>query len=227
MNSIYPYAGFWKRFAARMIDGIILYFAYTIIQQILVAFSVMPQMEHLKENPEMALQAFTAALPALSIMFTLSTVLPWIYYACMESSKLQASVGKLALGIKVVDANGQRLTFGRALGRTLAKIISGLTLNIGYFMAGATRKKQALHDKMANAYVVDKKFNPGDPMPEVQTHFGLLTAAIVAEVLALLLCFAAIIGLTMFVISKVKELPNNVSVQQPPAIEQSIDDYSD
>jgi len=227
MNSIYPYAGFWKRFAAKLIDGIVLYFAYAIVQQILVAFSIMPQLEHLNDNPAMALQAFTAALPALGILLTVNTILPWIYFSWMESSKLQASVGKLALGIKVVDANGQRLTFGRSLGRTLGKIVSGLTLNIGYFMAGATRKKQALHDKMANAYVVDKKFNPGDPMPEVQTHFGLLIAAAVAEVLALLLFVAAVAGLTMFAISKAKELPNRMSLQQPPAIEQSIDDYGD
>jgi len=80
----------------------------------------------------------------------------WLYYALMESSKHQATIGKLALGLKVTDMNGQRISFARATGRYFGKIISGMILLIGYIMAGFTEKKQALHDIMANCLVVKR-----------------------------------------------------------------------
>jgi uncharacterized RDD family membrane protein YckC len=72
----------------------------------------------------------------------------------MESSSRQATVGKIALGIEVTDLEGNRLSFGRALGRNLAKIISALILYIGFIMAAFTKRKQALHDMIASALVV-------------------------------------------------------------------------
>lgn len=76
-----------------------------------------------------------------------------IYWMLMESSRWQASIGKLAVGLRVVDEKGQRLTFVRALGRNLLKILSCATLMIGFMMAGWTQKKQALHDKIADCVV--------------------------------------------------------------------------
>ena len=73
----------------------------------------------------------------------------------MESSAKQATLGKLALAIKVTDLNGNRISFGRASGRYFAKIISGLIFCIGYIIAGFTEKKQALHDMIANCLVVN------------------------------------------------------------------------
>ena len=74
----------------------------------------------------------------------------------LESSANQATVGKMALGIQVTDLQGNRISFGRALGRTLAKILSGLILLIGYIMAAFTEKKQGLHDMIAGTLVVKK-----------------------------------------------------------------------
>jgi uncharacterized RDD family membrane protein YckC len=62
----------------------------------------------------------------------------------------------MALGIKVTDMTGNKLSFGRATGRYFAKIISGLIMGIGYFMAGFTQQKQALHDIIASCLVVNK-----------------------------------------------------------------------
>lgn len=76
-----------------------------------------------------------------------------VYWVLMESSRWQASLGKLALGLKVVDEKGQRLTVVRALGRNLLKILSCATLMIGFMMAGWTQRKQALHDKIADCLV--------------------------------------------------------------------------
>lgn len=77
----------------------------------------------------------------------------WIYEAAMESSSKQATVGKMALGLRVTDLEGRRISFARATGRHFAKIISGMTLLIGYIMAGFTERKQALHDMIAGTLV--------------------------------------------------------------------------
>ena len=62
----------------------------------------------------------------------------------------------MALGLKVTDMEGNRISFGRATGRYFGKIISGMILYIGYIIAGFTEKKQALHDIMANCLVTRK-----------------------------------------------------------------------
>jgi uncharacterized RDD family membrane protein YckC len=83
-------------------------------------------------------------------------VAEWLYFALMESSNRMATLGKMAIGIKVTDLNGNRVSFGRATGRYFARILSGMILMIGYIMAGFTQKKQALHDMMASCLVVLK-----------------------------------------------------------------------
>ena len=85
-----------------------------------------------------------------------SVVGQWLYFSLMESSRLQATVGKLAVGIVVTDENGMRIGFGRATGRYFAKFISAIILGIGYLMAGWTQRKQALHDMIAGTLVVRK-----------------------------------------------------------------------
>jgi uncharacterized RDD family membrane protein YckC len=77
----------------------------------------------------------------------------WFYFSWMESSKFQATLGKMAMGIVVTDTNGQRISFGRATGRYFAKYISGFLLAIGYIMAAFTERKQALHDMIAGTVV--------------------------------------------------------------------------
>jgi uncharacterized RDD family membrane protein YckC len=80
-----------------------------------------------------------------------------VYFAWFESSKYQATLGKMALGIIVTDLKGQRMSFWRALGRNAGKVISHLLFNIGFILAGITPKKQALHDMLADSLVVMKK----------------------------------------------------------------------
>jgi uncharacterized RDD family membrane protein YckC len=84
----------------------------------------------------------------------------YLYYAFMESSANQATVGKIALGLKVTDEEGNRISFGRALGRTVAKILSALILFMGFVMAGFTDRKQALHDTIAHTLVVKRSAAP-------------------------------------------------------------------
>jgi uncharacterized RDD family membrane protein YckC len=127
------YAGFWIRFGAVIIDGVILQ-----ILNVAVAFVVDG--------------SYNFLTPSLSVQL-LSLVVGVLYYVGMESSARQASLGKMAVGIKVGKANGERISFANALGRYFAKILSALILFIGYMMAGWDDKKQALHDKLANTYV--------------------------------------------------------------------------
>ena len=84
----------------------------------------------------------------------LSLVVWWVYFAVLHSSKWQASIGKKAVGLKVVDENGNRISFGRATGRYFAEFLSALILGIGYMMVGWTKKKQGLHDMIAGTFVI-------------------------------------------------------------------------
>lgn len=83
-------------------------------------------------------------------------VLMWLYFAIMESSKFQGTVGKIAIGLVVTDMEGNRISFARATGRYFGKILSSLIFMIGYILAGFTQKKQALHDMLAGTLVWKK-----------------------------------------------------------------------
>lgn len=134
------YAGFWKRVAASLIDGII-----TAIGVILVIiwFGIMFGGGTLKTATWERMGSF------------LGLIACWIYYALMESSSKQATLGKMALGIKVTDLNGNRIDFGRATGRYFGMCLSSIILCIGHIMVAFTQKKQGLHDIMAGCLVVD------------------------------------------------------------------------
>ena len=76
-----------------------------------------------------------------------------IYCIIMESSPLRATVGKLAMHLKVTDEKGQRVSVWRATARNAGKVLSTFILFGGFLMVPFTEKKQALHDKLANCLV--------------------------------------------------------------------------
>ncbi len=81
-------------------------------------------------------------------------LLKWLYFTLLESSVLQATLGKTFIGIRVTDEQGRRISILKANARYWAKILSVLTLGVGFLMAGFTRRKQALHDFVAGTLVV-------------------------------------------------------------------------
>ena len=83
-------------------------------------------------------------------------VASWLYYALMESSTKQATLGKQACGLVVTDLQGQRISFGQASGRYFGMFVSTLTLFIGFLMCAWTERKQCLHDMMASCLVLKK-----------------------------------------------------------------------
>ncbi|MEO0072905.1 MAG: RDD family protein [candidate division WOR-3 bacterium] len=123
------YAGFWLRLVAYLLDTLVLVIPVGILSALL-------------------------SFPFPRLM--LAAIINWLYFSLMESSKLQATLGKLALGLTVTDINGNRISFARATARHFAKIISGLTIFIGFILAGFTPKRQALHDIIADCLVIKK-----------------------------------------------------------------------
>lgn len=141
-----PYGGFWWRVLAYIIDSIILNIAVGIVGGIL-GLGLGASMVLLESAPE----AYTSSTVLLSSL--LSLVASWLYFALMESSQLQATVGKLAVGVVVTDLNGNRISFLRATGRYFAKILSSIILLIGFIMVAFTQRKQGLHDMLAGTLV--------------------------------------------------------------------------
>jgi uncharacterized RDD family membrane protein YckC len=158
-----PYAGFWLRFVAEIVDGLILGIPIGLI--VLACFMAFGGAAwfHAHQNmgsdsPE-AVQFMMAFMGAMFAYFALIIVtlvaINWLYYSLMESSAHQATLGKMALGLRVTDMNGQRLSFAHATGRFFAKVLDRMIpLYIGFIMAGFTQKKQALHDMIAATLVV-------------------------------------------------------------------------
>jgi uncharacterized RDD family membrane protein YckC len=133
------YAGFWIRLAAMLVDGIILFIPLTILENLLLAERT--------GDPVTDLGVTLASL-------ALSLGVHWAYRSAFHSSEWQATIGKRAVGIKVMDLQGRRITFAHATGRYFAEFLSGLTLGIGYVMAGISSRKQALHDEIAGTLVI-------------------------------------------------------------------------
>jgi uncharacterized RDD family membrane protein YckC len=158
MNS--TYAGFWLRFVAYLIDAVIIYAVQSFIFIPLfglLGFSFATQAQNVGTMSEAETMGMMGSVMAASgALFFLGSVIAILYWSLMESSKYQATVGKLALGLKVTDMDGNSLDFVKALVRNVCKIISSLIMGIGYLMVGFTEKKQGLHDIIANTLVVKK-----------------------------------------------------------------------
>jgi len=154
-RSAVAYAGFWLRFVAAIIDGLILYFVGMILFLPFAASMGMGMRGMMTGRPP-NLEGLLPLIHAMIRITLLRTVLHWLYYSLLESSAWQATLGKKALGLEVTDLDGNRISFGRATGRFFAKIISSIILFIGYIMAGFTEKKQALHDILAGTLVIRK-----------------------------------------------------------------------
>jgi len=153
------YGGFWIRFLAYIVDGLIVGIGFFLIVMLLSV---------------MGLELIAPEL----ILF----VVGLLYFAFMQASPRQATYGKSLVGLKVTGYGGERISFARALAREVAKILSSLTLLIGFIIAGFTKRKQALHDFIASTYVV--RTNPGQ--------------VVVAVAVALLALFAPVLVVMFF-----------------------------
>ena len=152
------YVSIWKRFWAFIIDLAVFAVLFVALAQLL--------------------DEFTVSLVLLVII--------WLYYALLESSPWQASLGKRIMGLKVVDKRGRRLTFGKATKRLLSRLVTNLTFYFGFFTAAFDKHKETLHDKMSKSVVIKKnaEFNPDD-YQELDNH-DLPLVTVVSVLLAII-----------------------------------------
>jgi uncharacterized RDD family membrane protein YckC len=126
------YSGAGRRFAAYLVD--------LVVQLVVIGVAALM----------LELQHVIGLLSSGFLLFLIS----WFYFAFLESSKYQATLGKLLFKIKVVDLEGNKLTFLKASGRFFGKFLSRLLLGFGFIMMLFTKKKQCLHDKLASTVIV-------------------------------------------------------------------------
>jgi uncharacterized RDD family membrane protein YckC len=150
----YQFAGFWIRFVAILLDGIILVVVGSVINAVLFG-SMMPRMARIRPDttPEEMLSVMGPMLGIFGLSFLLNTAIQCCYEAFFIS-RLGATPGKMALSLKVVRPDGGPISFGRAVGRYFGKFLSYMTLSIGFIIAGFDSQKRALHDMICDTRVV-------------------------------------------------------------------------
>jgi uncharacterized RDD family membrane protein YckC len=148
------YAGFWLRFVAWIIDQIVLVFIGFVVT--LPFAASLPMGIFMRGRVPMSPQEWAPFAGMFGRVMFIRIVIHWLYYALLESSAWQATLGKKALGLEVTDLGGSRINFARATGRFFAKILSGIIAFIGFLMIGFTQKKQGLHDIIAGTLVIRK-----------------------------------------------------------------------
>lgn len=170
------YAGLWKRVAAYIIDTILL---YTVIKVTGAPFGMSAADSAAQATLKQAMlsgmdftQAYGHYYAAMANYNLAATVVAWLYFAICESSAWQGTVGKLALGIRVTDLQGRRISFLRALGRYGAKFISAIIVFIGFVMVAFTRQKQGLHDMICGTLVLNGRASEFKDAPAKSTANG-------------------------------------------------------
>lgn len=138
----FTYAGFWKRFAAKLIDNIILMAVNFPLTFALGMFL-----------PQQTGEINAAFFISQGVIILLSTVIGAFYNAFLVG-KYGATWGKMALNLRVIRPDGSSLSYGRATGRYFSEILSSLTLLIGYLMAAFDSEKRALHDRVSDTRVI-------------------------------------------------------------------------
>lgn len=138
------YAGFWTRFAAVLIDGVLLWIVNAGIT-LAAGLSLF--------------QSFGARQTGFSVtriaLFFVEVAIGLTYEVVLIGA-YGATLGKMACKIKVVVADGSKVSYLRSLGRHFAKMLSSFTCLIGYIMAGFDEEKRALHDRICSTRVVMK-----------------------------------------------------------------------
>lgn len=135
------YGGFWIRFAAILIDGIILLIFELALQRV-------------TGTPRVSSAAdIAAAMGSIGLNFLVNVTIGMLYESFFLV-QYGATPGKMIFKLKVITPDGGGISWGRAIGRHFAKYLSGITLMIGYIMAGFDSEKRALHDYIAGTRVI-------------------------------------------------------------------------
>ena len=152
LETFHRFAGFWIRVLARVIDGAILWAFF-----IALMFMWEAAMRRVIFNPARANAYDIAAVwGGLGLIYLISTAALIVYESWFLAHR-GATPGKLAVGVRVIRANGERLSTKRSIGRSFGYLLSNmLPLAIGFIMAGVDEEKRALHDRICDTRVVYK-----------------------------------------------------------------------
>ena len=142
------YGGFWVRFVAVLIDGILLW-----VVDYILGFAILGS----GTTPRIANPADVGAAMSRVGVSSLISLVVGCSYETFFIARMGATPGKMALGLKVIRADGSPLSYGRAAGRYFAKILSAIILFIGYIMAGFDAQKRALHDMICDTRVIKSR----------------------------------------------------------------------
>jgi len=178
------YAGFWRRVAAYFVDFGVLILPATVVGIILAVSS--------------PFDLWTLAASMQAAM----AVLAWLYFAGMESSSRQGTLGKIALGIRVTDLSGRRIGFGRATIRHILKAVTSVFFFPAYLIIVFTRRKQGLHDMAVGTTVVvgSAETSPGPSVrvPPRQSLPGWGVALLIAGCVTVPLGIGLAIGIPAY-----------------------------
>ncbi|HEX2099557.1 MAG TPA: RDD family protein [Candidatus Synoicihabitans sp.] len=146
------YGGFWMRFLAKLIDGVILAIIGNIIGMVFLAgnFAELQRLD--PEDPAAMAQMFSVLGRFILISTVVGLAYHWTFLAAMA-----ATPGKLALGLRIVRADGSRLSHGRIVGRFFAEYLSSFIIYIGYIIAAFDDQKRTLHDYVCDTRVIKKR----------------------------------------------------------------------
>jgi uncharacterized RDD family membrane protein YckC len=153
------YAGFWLRFAAYLIDTVIMLLVFVPLGAVLAII--------LAASGNQDIELLVAAPIRVG-----SILAGWLYGSLLESSSWQGTIGKRVIGLRVTDLNGNRISFAKATGRHFGKILSSLICLVGFIMAAFTEKRQALHDQLAGTLVLTGPATIAQYQPPPPPDFG-------------------------------------------------------
>jgi len=191
------HAGLWRRFAASVLDGFITgIISYALLIPLMLVFGL--SMSNLASG---GFAETGMSVGFLTLNYAISFGVPALYFAWMHSSSSQASLGKMAVGVKVVRGNGDPVGFGRALLRYVAYLVFAIfTCGVGVLVSGLmvafTQRKQALHDMLCDTLVVDRYAFTAQPQMQKR---GLDTVTVVVLVIFGLLMVLGIIAMVAFI----------------------------
>lgn len=136
------YAGFWLRFGAKFVDSILLQIINFVFS--FVIFMILGAA--LRDNPE-------NAMLVLAITYAVSFSIH-IAYTTFFVGAYGATPGKMACKIRIVNADGSKVSYGKAFGRSLAEMVTWFTCTIGYLMSCFDDQKRSLHDRICDTRVI-------------------------------------------------------------------------
>lgn len=151
--TIYKFAGFWRRFIAYMIDGFIIGIVFFILM-IVAGVAYFAGAMSGDSGAMIARLTDPEQVTALSLWLWVFLIFMNIAYFTYFHGSTGRSPGKMLLGLQVVTAQGNPVSFGIAFLRSVGYLISSIAFCLGYIWVGFDKKKQGWHDKIAGTVVI-------------------------------------------------------------------------